>query len=125
MAQAYAQVLGGEWIDAKSAGIVAHARNPRTYTIMAAVGVDMLALQPTRLTSDLLNWADLLVSVSAEADEQCPDLPSHVQKKHWPLPDPEKTLGGEAEIDAAYRSVRDEIKKRVQGLIGGIRMISE
>jgi arsenate reductase len=49
-------------------------------------------------------------------------LPPGVQKKHWPLEDPAKATGTEDEIMTKFRATRDDIKSRVEGLIGGLKM---
>ncbi len=72
----------------------------------------------------MLAQADLVVTVCGHADEHCPVLPTGVQKKHWPLEDPAKATGTEDEIMAKFRATRDEVKKRVEDLIGGLEMMA-
>ena len=65
-----------------------------------------------------------MVTVCGHADERCPVPPPGVQKKHWPLEDPAKATGMEDEIMTRFRAVRDEIKCRVEGLIGGLKILA-
>lgn len=117
MAEGYARQLAGESLDVLSAGIEAHGQNPRAVQVMAEDGVDISAQESTRLTDDMLRRADLLVTVCGHADEQCPVVPTKVEKHHWPLSDPAKAEGDEAAIMAEFRRVRDEIRQRVADLL--------
>ena len=122
MAEGWANHLGAEWLDARSAGIEAHGKNPRAIAVMREAGVDISHQESTRVTPEMLAWADLVVTVCGHADEHCPVLPPGVQKKHWPLEDPAKATGTEDEIMAKFRVTRDEVRGRVKDLIGGINM---
>ncbi|MCA1780055.1 MAG: arsenate reductase ArsC, partial [Xanthomonadaceae bacterium] len=59
----------------------------------------------------------LVVTVCGHADEHCPVLPAGVRRVHWPLPDPAKATGTEAEIGDVFRAVRDDIQRRVKQLL--------
>ena len=122
MAEGWANQLGAEWLEARSAGIEAHGKNPRAIAIMREAGVDISHQESTRVTPEILAWADLVVTVCGHADEHCPVLPPGVRKKHWPLEDPAKATGTEDEIMAKFRVTRDEVRSRVKDLIGGINM---
>ncbi len=122
MAEGWANRLGHEWLEARSAGIEAHGKNPRAIAVMREAGVDISHQESTRVTPEMLAQADLVVTVCGHADEHCPVLPSGVQKKHWPLEDPAKATGAEDEIMAKFRATRDEVRARVEGLIGGLKM---
>ncbi|MDZ7789322.1 MAG: arsenate reductase (thioredoxin) [Xanthomonadales bacterium] len=117
MAEGYARALGGDAIEALSAGIESHGQNPRAISVMADDGVDISGQESTRLSDDMLARADVVVTVCGHADEHCPIVPPGVRKEHWPLPDPARAEGSEEEIMAEFRRVRDDIKRRVAGLI--------
>ena len=124
IAEGWANHLGGEWVEATSAGIEAHGKNPRAIAVMREAGVDISQQESTRVTPAMLSWADLVVTVCGHADEHCPVLPPGIQKKHWPLDDPAKATGTEEQIMAKFRTTRDEIRNRVEGLIGGLKMMA-
>jgi arsenate reductase len=121
MAEGWANHLGSEWLEAASAGIEAHGKNPRAIAIMREAGVDISRQESTRVTAQILTQADLVVTVCGHADEHCPVLPPGVQKKHWPLEDPAKATGTEDEIMAKFRATRDEVRIRIESLIGDIK----
>ena len=117
MAEGYARLLASEDVDVLSAGIEAHGQNPRAIAVMAEDGVDISGQESTRLTDDMLARAEVLVTVCGHADEHCPVVPSKVEKHHWPLSDPAKADGEEANIMAEFRRVRDDIRQRVADLL--------
>jgi len=118
MAEGWARQLGEKWFDVQSAGIESHGKNPRAIQIMKEAGVDISRQASTRLTEEMLASADYLVTVCGHADENCPVLPAGMLKEHWPLSDPARATGSEEEIMAVFRESRDEIRRRVENLIG-------
>jgi arsenate reductase len=117
MAEGWTRQLGGEDFHAESAGIEAHGKNPRAIAVMDEAGVDISGQESTIVTDEMLQRADVLVTVCGHADEQCPVLPSGLRKVHWPLTDPAKATGTEDQIMSAFRDTRDEVKRRVIGLL--------
>lgn len=117
MAEGWTRQLGGEDFHAESAGIEAHGKNPRAIAVMDEAGVDISSQESTIVTDEMLQRADVLVTVCGHADEQCPVLPAGLRKVHWPLTDPAKATGTEDQILSAFRDTRDEVKRRVIGLL--------
>ena len=117
MAEGYARALGGDRVQALSAGIEAHGKNPRAIAVMAEAGVDIGAQESTVVTDAMLAQAEVVVTVCGHADEHCPLVPPGVRRVHWPLPDPAKAEGSEDEILAEFRAVRDDIRERVAALL--------
>ncbi len=121
MAEGWLRALGGEDFAVQSAGIEAHGKNPRAIAVMREAGVDISGQESTRLTPDMLEGVDLVVTVCGHADEHCPVLPPGVRKIHWPLEDPARATGNEEEVMAVFRASRDDIRQRVQALIDDLR----
>jgi len=117
MAEGWARALGGAGIEVRSAGIEAHGLNPRAVTVMGEAGVDISGQRSTRLTPEMLDWADWVVTVCGHADEHCPALPPGTHREHWPLEDPARAAGTEDEVMAVFRASRDEIRRRVADLL--------
>jgi arsenate reductase len=121
MAEGWARALAGQfganWLAVESAGIEAHGKNPRAIAVMQEAGVDISGQESTRLSDDMLERADLVVTVCGHADEHCPVLPAGTRKLHWPLDDPAKAQGSEEEIMQTFRNSRDEIRARVAVLL--------
>jgi len=123
MAEGWVRSLGPEWLQVQSAGIEAHGKNPRAIAVMAEAGVDISNQESTRVTEEMLQAADLVVTVCGHADEHCPTLPTETLKEHWPLDDPAKASGDEEQIMNVFRASRDDIKQRVNELL--MRLIAE
>jgi arsenate reductase len=121
MAEGYARSLAPPDWKIASAGIEAHGQNPRAVAVMAEDGVDISQQQSSRLQPEQLEWADLVVTVCGHADEHCPAVPAGTQRLHWPLEDPARARGGEQQILAEFRRIRDDIHARVRELVRGSR----
>jgi len=117
MAEGWAKHLGAGVVEAESAGIEAHGKNPRAIAVMAEVGVDISGQESTRVTDGMILNADIVVTVCGHADEHCPVLPPEIKKIHWPLSDPAKATGTEDQIMAQFRATRDDVHRRVADLI--------
>ena len=117
MAEGWARRLGGEGVVVQSAGIEAHGKNPRAIAVMHEAGVDISGQESTIVDDAMLEKADVVVTVCGHADEMCPALPPQVKKIHWPLTDPARATGSEAQIMNEFRATRDEVENRVRDLL--------
>jgi len=120
MAEGWSRQLGGDEFKAGSAGIEAHGKNPRAMAVMQEAGIDISGQESTIVTDEMLKLADVVVTVCGHADEQCPALPRDAKKVHWPLTDPAKATGSEAEIMEQFRATRTEIENRVRDLLSSL-----
>lgn len=118
MAEGWTRHLAPDHVRVESAGIEAHGKNPRAIAVMAEAGVDISGQESTVVDEAMMQRADLVVTVCGHADEQCPAVPGHARKLHWPLSDPAKATGTEEEIMAEFRATRDEVRRRVSELLG-------
>ena len=75
---------------------------------MAEVGIDVSRSTPHKLDLDDMRWADLVVTMGC--GDECPYVPG---KRYidWELEDP-----SDQPIERV-REVRDEIKRRIAGLV--------
>ena len=117
MAEGFLSRCGGERFEVYSAGISPAGVNPRAIAIMREAGVDISAQSSDAVNRDLLNRADLVITLCGDARESCPVVPARMQKRHWPLEDPARAEGSEEQIMAHFRAVRDQIESLVRGLV--------
>ncbi len=109
MAAGWLRHLGGDRVDVYSAGSApADAVNPAAVEVMAEVGIDISGAAPRRWTEDDVRAVDVVVSMGC--GDECPVLPGK-RYEDWPLDDP----AGQG-VDAV-RPIRDEIRRRVDGLL--------
>jgi arsenate reductase (thioredoxin) len=82
--------------------------HPVVVEAMLEVGIDLRNAKPQRLTAELAQNAEILVTMGC--GDECPYVPD-LRRDDWPLPDP-KGQGIES-----VRQTRDEIKRRVLQLL--------
>jgi protein-tyrosine-phosphatase len=95
--------------EARSAGTEPAERvHPKVVEAMSELGVDLSARTPQRLTDELAEWADVVVTMGC--GDACPYIPGK-RYLDWDLPDPK---GRPLDV---VRALRDDIGRRVEDLI--------
>ncbi|MDI4649208.1 arsenate reductase (thioredoxin) [Cohnella hashimotonis] len=118
IADGFLTALGGDKYEVKSAGLEAHGLNPRAVQVMKEAGVDISNNSSNVIDSETLNRATFVITLCGHADEHCPVISNkNVIKWHWGFDDPAKATGTEEEIMAQFRSVRDDIKARIEKFV--------
>ena len=108
MAEAFARMLGGDGVEAWSAGSrPSGVLNPKAVHFMGELGYD-LAAHRSKSLDEVTGDFDAVVTMGC--GDECPWVPARV-REDWALPDP-KHLD-----DDGYRAVRDEIGRRVRALL--------
>jgi len=80
----------------------------RKSSVMSEEGVDLSNASTARLTTELAQQAQLLITMGC--GDQCPVVPG-LRRDDWPLEDPKgKPIG-------RVREIRDEIRQRVERLL--------
>jgi len=90
--------------------------HPVVADAMRELGIDISGNRPQKLTDDLAQWADLVVTMGC--GDECPYIPG---KKYidWDLMDPDgKSLG-------EVRAIRDDISRRVKQLANELEPATE
>lgn len=114
MAEGWAKkLLSPEW-EVKSAGIEAHGVNSNAIKAMQEVGIDITKHTSDIIDLEVLNKADLVVTLCGDAADKCPITPPNVKREHWGFDDPAKAQGTEEEKWAAFQRVRDAIGDRIK-----------
>jgi arsenate reductase (thioredoxin) len=110
MAQGWLTHLAGDRVTVLSAGSEPADRlNPSAVAAMAEEGIDIASAAPTLLTVDAVRESDVVITMGC--GDTCPIFPGK-RYVDWDLPDP---AGQDV---AAVRPIRDEIRRRVEALIG-------
>ncbi|MDG7042316.1 MAG: arsenate reductase ArsC [Nitrososphaerota archaeon] len=109
IAEAVAKGMGYE---AKSAGTMPARRvNETVVEVMKEIGMDISKNTPQLLTDEMINWADVTVTMGCSVEEVCPaPVLAKMHKKliEWNIVDP----AGKP-IDEV-RAIRDEVKRRLE-----------
>jgi arsenate reductase len=82
--------------------------HPEVQAVMQEIGIDLSHAKPQKLTEELAKEAHLLITMGC--GDKCPYVPG-LRRDDWPLRDPKGLPMSEV------RSVRDEIKGRVETLL--------
>jgi protein-tyrosine-phosphatase len=108
IAEAFARRLGGERIEALSAGSRPSGTiNPRAVAFMAELGIALDA-HASKSLQQMSGTFDAVVTMGC--GDECPWLPARI-REDWALPDPRHLP------DDDYRAVRDDIAARVASLL--------
>jgi arsenate reductase (thioredoxin) len=108
--------LAGQ-VQAFSAGVKPSRVNPRAIQVMAELGIDLgphRSKSVDELTGEEFN---LVITVCDQAREQCPVFFGPTEVMHVGFPDPARATGPEEEIMAAFRQVRDEMRRQLIPLL--------
>ncbi|WP_371799376.1 arsenate reductase ArsC [Streptomyces sp. NBC_01707] len=112
MAAAYLTHLAGDRVQVRSAGSApADTINPAVVEAMSELGIDISAEAPKVLTVEAVRASDVVITMGC--GDTCPVFPGK-RYLDWALPDP----AGRG-VDAV-RPIRDEIERRIRGLIDEI-----
>jgi arsenate reductase (thioredoxin) len=112
MSQALFERETGGLHEARSAGTTPGERvHPEVVETMRELGLDLAERRPQRLTDDLAQWADVIVTMGC--GDECPYMPG---KRYidWDLPDPKGRPLEEV------RGIRDDIGGRVSKLVSAL-----
>lgn len=106
MAQAFARLLGGDQVEAYSAGSKPSGRvNPKAIAAMAELGYDLSTHDSKSLQEIPDIEYDLVVTMGC--GDECPFVRAK-NREDWALPDPRHMEGAE------FLAVRDEIRRRMR-----------
>jgi protein-tyrosine-phosphatase len=115
MAAAIMHHFHGHKIYVASAGIAAGDPDPFVGLIMDEIGIDLKKHRPHSF-EDLEDSAfDLLITLSPEAQKRAEEMSrtTAIDVENWPIQDPSHVTGSREQILDSYRSVRDDLVKRI------------
>jgi arsenate reductase len=108
MSEALFALVAGDRHQARSAGTQPADRiHPEVLEVMAELDIDLSSRRPRRLTPELAEWADLVVTMGC--GDACPYIPGK-RYLDWDLPDPRE------QAVERVRETRDEIARRTREL---------
>ena len=116
MAAGYLSHLAGDTIEVRSAGSApVDSINPVVVEAMLEEGIDISDQKPKILTTDAIQASDVVITMGC--GDACPFFPGK-RYLDWKLDDP----AGEGLN--AVRTIRWEIRQRIEGLIAELRSSS-
>jgi arsenate reductase len=87
---------------------------PPVVAVMKEIGIDLSTVRPKGVEAFLgkVHFEKVFI-VCAEADKQCPNIFSSVQRVFWPFEDPAAASGTDEEVLAFCRKIRDQIDRKI------------
>ena len=82
--------------------------HPQVIEVMKELGIDLSDASPQKLTPELAQDADLLITMGC--GDECPFVPG-LKRDDWPFPDPK-----DQSIEQT-RQIRDDIERRIKAFI--------
>jgi arsenate reductase len=117
MAEAWLNKFCGDEFEVLSAGLEPGALNPLVVEAMAEVGLD-ISRKATRGVWDVWKSGSVFAYVITVCDEtsaeRCPIFRGPTTRLHWSFRDPSALTGSAAQKLAGVRTIRDEIRARVE-----------
>ncbi len=114
MAEGLVCHLAGDRFEVMSAGTEATHVRPLAVKAMDELGIDISGQESKTLDRYLGESFDYVVTVCDEANEACPTFPGARRRLHWSFEDPAQAKGTEEERLRVFRSVKNEIKERIE-----------
>jgi arsenate reductase len=116
MAEGLARALGGDRVQAWSAGIAPRGVHPLAVRAMAEKGIDIKG-QSSKDLSAVPRDPDVVITLCDNAADRCPAFPGRVERVHWSLEDPAAVTGTDEQRLAAFRQTRSEIESRLAAFL--------
>lgn len=111
LAATLANTLGEAWMEARAVALQG------TFAAGCALpGIDLSAQTLPNLDAENIAWADLVVALDEAAAQACVELPKRIQQRCYAV-----APAGNAED---WGRVRAAIQQRIEGMIGGMRMLA-
>jgi arsenate reductase (thioredoxin) len=110
-------------LEVESAGFKPKGVNPLALEAMYEVGVDINAQTSKTLSSlELTGW-DYVITVCALAETACPIFPGKTKRLYWPFNDPATVTGSHENQLEAFRTVRDQLRLKIENFITELKNI--
>lgn len=116
MAEGITKRLLGTKVYVDSVGVRAGVNDPFVAEVMDEIGVDMTRHRPKTFEQLEDSSFDVVVSLSPQAQHKAVDLTRTLacEVEYWPTFDPSLTEGSRDARLEAYRTVRDELMRKIK-----------
>lgn len=117
MAEGLFRTVGGDRLEVFSAGMKPSFVRPEAVAVMAEIGIDISGQRSKSVDEFAGQEFRYVITVCDNAKETCPVFPGRAERMHWSFEDPAAVEGNREAREAAFRRIRDEIAKRVEGFV--------
>jgi arsenate reductase len=116
MAEGIARSLAPQGVKVSSAGSSPAPVRPQAIQTLMEIGIDISGHRSKGVDSIDAGSVDAVITLCAE--EVCPVFLGKAHRVHWGLPDPAAVTGTEETRLNSFRTVRDELRRRLKALFG-------
>ena len=113
MAEGLLRKLGGNLVEAFSAGSEPTAMHPLAIKVMAGVGIDLHQQRVKHLSEFSGQDFDYIVTVCDQVREVCPVFPGDPQKIHWSFLDPAAIEGDIQKQEKGFKETANQLTTRI------------
>jgi arsenate reductase len=122
LAEGILRAAAGDLVDVASAGSKPTGFvHPLAIEVMREIGIDISNHRSKHLDEFLDRQVNTVITVCGNADQVCPMFPGQVNRYHWGFDDPAHATGTKEVQIAAFRRVRDEIRRVFEAYAAGRR----
>jgi arsenate reductase len=122
LAEGLLRSMAGDFLEVASAGSKpAGYVHPMSIEAMREIGLDISGHHSKHMNEFLERQVETVITVCGNADQACPVYPGQLNRHHWPFEDPAHAVGTDDEKRAAFRRVRDEIRRTLTAYVAGRR----
>jgi thioredoxin type arsenate reductase len=112
IAEGIARALAPPEIKVWSAGSRPTSVRPEAIKVLGEVGID-ISQHRSKLV-DEIPAAEVDTVITLCGEQECPLFLGKARRLHWGLPDPAAATGSEKERLDAFRTTRDELRRRLE-----------
>lgn len=122
MAAAIMKHFYGHRVYVASCGVKPGAADPFVTAVMDEIGIDMGKHRPQGFDDLEDSSFDVVISLSPEAHHRALEMTRTmaIEAEYWPTLDPSVVSGSREQILDSYRSVRDQLLKRIRDKFGSV-----
>ena len=114
MAEGILRHIAGDKFEVESAGVDPSTVRPEAINAMGEIGIDITSHRSKSVDEFSDQEFDYVITVCDNAAERCPVFPGRAQRLHWSFEDPAAVEGTDEARLASFRSVRDQIKTKLE-----------
>ncbi len=119
MAEGIGRSVAPTGVRVSSAGSEPSRVRPQAIEVLAEIGIDATSHRSKSFDEFHEAGVDCVITLCAE--EHCPVWLGDAWRAHWALPDPAAATGSEEDVLDSFRSVRDELVKRLTIVLGSAK----
>jgi len=117
IAEALLERLGGDMVEARSAGSHPKPLHPNAVRVLSERGIDITGRRSKHLDRFVVRRFDYVVSLCDRVRDACPEFPGHPDLIHWSVPDPAGEGDDDERAYPAFERIADELATRIAFLL--------